>query len=203
MHPTVSRPRENLGLVDIFVVEYNRHMTKTCPGCNRSLDVSEFTKNAARDDGLSVKCKACQKDYRVSKGLQKAPGWRRKTDDMAAYQKSWRKANVEKVRSYEKKKVYDPVSEKKKYERKMRRLKGEDYVVGAPGNRPKRADSELAKKKRTTRGLTKRAIKQGKLVRQPCQVCGVVEVEAHHTDYTKPLDVQWLCKQHHREVHLT
>jgi hypothetical protein len=40
----------------------------------------------------------------------------------------------------------------------------------------------------------------GKLKRQPCEVCGATEnIERHHEDYSKPLDVQWLCPTHHRE----
>ena len=47
------------------------------------------------------------------------------------------------------------------------------------------------------------AIQKGKLVRQPCEQCGVTEhVVAHHEDYNKPLDVVWLCKHHHKERHL-
>jgi hypothetical protein len=45
-----------------------------------------------------------------------------------------------------------------------------------------------------------KAIKAGKLIKQPCQVCGDVNSQAHHTDYTKPLMVQWLCPFHHRET---
>ena len=52
------------------------------------------------------------------------------------------------------------------------------------------------------RSLTGNAIKRGQLVRQPCEVCGAaLDVEAHHDDYTKPLDVRWLCKRHHAEHH--
>ncbi len=43
------------------------------------------------------------------------------------------------------------------------------------------------------------AIRDGTLKRQPCHVCGAKKVEAHHPDYTKPLDVLWLCKRHHED----
>ncbi len=45
------------------------------------------------------------------------------------------------------------------------------------------------------------AIRDGRLVRQPCQVCGSPKAEAHHTDYFKPLDVKWLCRKHHLMEH--
>ena len=46
------------------------------------------------------------------------------------------------------------------------------------------------------------AIKQGRLVRGPCEVCGAVRTDAHHDDYDKPLDVRWLCRLHHRQTHV-
>jgi hypothetical protein len=46
-----------------------------------------------------------------------------------------------------------------------------------------------------------RALTNGTLVKQPCEVCGDVKTEAHHDDYSKPLDVRWLCFKHHRETH--
>lgn len=55
--------------------------------------------------------------------------------------------------------------------------------------------------KHEARWQTRRAISSGALVRQPCEVCGEAKVDAHHDDYTKPLDVRWLCKPHHREHH--
>jgi hypothetical protein len=46
-----------------------------------------------------------------------------------------------------------------------------------------------------------RAVRSGKLIRPDyCTVCGRQgKVEAHHTDYSRPLDVQWLCFVCHRE----
>ena len=45
------------------------------------------------------------------------------------------------------------------------------------------------------------AIKMGELKRQPCEVCGNEKSQAHHDDYSKPLDVRWLCQKHHYEHH--
>jgi hypothetical protein len=44
------------------------------------------------------------------------------------------------------------------------------------------------------------AIKSGKLTRRPCRLCGEPQTEAHHEDYSKPLEVDWLCKPHHRQA---
>lgn len=45
------------------------------------------------------------------------------------------------------------------------------------------------------------AIRAGRIVRQPCEVCGSRRAQAHHDDYGKPLDVRWLCRAHHAEWH--
>lgn len=37
--------------------------------------------------------------------------------------------------------------------------------------------------------------RRGKLVPQPCETCGDANVEMRHDDYTKPLEVRWLCRR--------
>ena len=49
--------------------------------------------------------------------------------------------------------------------------------------------------------IARKAIKDGKLIRKPCEVCGARPVDAHHNDYDRPLDVRWLCQKHHRRFH--
>lgn len=44
------------------------------------------------------------------------------------------------------------------------------------------------------------AVRDGRLKRQPCWVCGQ-KAEAHHPDYSAPLDVVWLCAEHHKAAH--
>lgn len=45
------------------------------------------------------------------------------------------------------------------------------------------------------------AIKKGALAKLACMECGDPEVEGHHPDYSKPLDVVWLCVAHHKQLH--
>lgn len=45
------------------------------------------------------------------------------------------------------------------------------------------------------------AVKSGKLKRLPCSICGSQRSQAHHDDYTKPLEVVWFCSKHHGERH--
>ena len=44
-------------------------------------------------------------------------------------------------------------------------------------------------------------IKVGKVIREPCVICGNVKSHGHHIDYNKPLDVVWLCAKHHKAIH--
>ena len=47
------------------------------------------------------------------------------------------------------------------------------------------------------------AIRDGRLIRQPCEVCGNLKSEAHHVSYEEKdwLGVIWLCRLHHYEIH--
>jgi hypothetical protein len=62
------------------------------------------------------------------------------------------------------------------------------------------SDPEI-RQRHLTRRKTRHAVASGKLIGQPCEVCGATIVEAHHDDYSKPFDVRWLCRKHHREHH--
>lgn len=45
------------------------------------------------------------------------------------------------------------------------------------------------------------ALYSGQILRRDCEVCGSAISEGHHDDYSKPLDVVWLCRTHHRARH--
>lgn len=61
--------------------------------------------------------------------------------------------------------------------------------------------TEATALKAKCRRRTGHLIRTGKLIRGLCTGCGATKVEAHHRDYTKPEEVEWLCRVCHRRVH--
>ena len=56
--------------------------------------------------------------------------------------------------------------------------------------------------KANCRSTFRNAVIRGDIKIGPCSVCGTtVRIEAHHEDYTKPLEVIYFCKKHHNEHH--
>ena len=49
------------------------------------------------------------------------------------------------------------------------------------------------------RDMVFKAVKRGEIEKLPCKFCGNPESQAHHHDYSKPLDVTWVCFKCHRE----
>lgn len=51
------------------------------------------------------------------------------------------------------------------------------------------------------RVTARRAIKTGEIKKRACQICGEIKTEMHHPDYSKPLEVVFLCLEHHGKLH--
>lgn len=92
-----------------------------------------------------------------------------------------RRANVDRIREYDKSRY---VGERK--ERAAARVR--QYAVAFPGR--KKANTAVSN-----------AVRDGRLVRLPCEVCGRSDSHGHHDDYRKKLEVRWLCPVHHAEAH--
>lgn len=163
-------------------------MKRECYKCNQEFETASET---------SKMCPSCNREYRIAVGLQKPDGWIRKTLDMAAYQREYRSANQDKFRVYEKnRKKRTPEQERARYIARMKKVHGEDWLP-----RSERVADPLKERKRKAMVTYRTALKRGKLTRLPCEVCGEGKVEGHHPDYFRPLDVVWLCKKHHLEIH--
>jgi len=105
-----------------------------------------------------------------------------------------RLANIEHYRSYDRMRASQPhrVQARLSYqETEAFHLSHRRSCAKYRIEQPKRRDAQVA---------VGNAIRNGKLKRQPCFVCGG-SAEAHHPDYDRPLDVTWLCSTHHKQAH--
>jgi len=86
------------------------------------------------------------------------------------------------------------------------RVRRDQYIVYEQGRYgPERIAGIVASKKRhpehhRARVHLHNAVSRGKIQKEPCEVCGDPKSEAHHDDYSKPLEVRWLCRKHHAEL---
>ena len=46
------------------------------------------------------------------------------------------------------------------------------------------------------------ALRRGLIQRLPCEVCGAEPTDAHHENYHEPMRVKFLCRKHHRALHM-
>jgi len=145
---------------------------KECFRCLTIKPLAEFYRHERMADGHLNKCKECTK-----------------ADVRKHYM-----ANVERFREY------DRVRNTLPHRLEARAAYAQTPEGKASGSRAKRAYLERNPVKRAAHILCGNAIRDGRLIRQPCETCGAI-AQAHHDDYGKPLDVRWLCTTHHAEWH--
>lgn len=91
----------------------------------------------------------------------------------------------------------DPELARQKTAERLRRLRAQPgYAAGK-----NKAWQDKHPEKRAAHKAVEYALKRGGLVKATCEVCAAERVEAHHIDYSKPLEVRWLCRSHHIEAH--
>jgi hypothetical protein len=148
---------------------------KTCFKCLCAKPLEDFYKHSAMGDGRLGKCKECTKA------------------DVTAH----RLANVERIRAYDKLRASQPhrVAARNAYS------KTPAYAESHKASAARWAAKHPERRKAST--MVGNAIRDGKLI--PWPVCAVPECcdkpEGHHPDYSRPLDVVWLCDAHHKQAH--
>ncbi len=155
-------------------------MTKTCRRCGETKSLDGFHNMPGGKYGKGTLCRVCH----------------------ALANRAWQLKNPERVREL--------AREQYRRGREIRERSCESCGARIPHERHGRARfcsrrcsdaaDETLQVRRKCRQRTRAAVKRGDLVKQPCAVCGSPTVEAHHEDYSDPLNVQWLCFEHHRTL---
>jgi transposase-like protein len=148
---------------------------KVCRNCFLEKPLDCFYKHAAMQDGYLNKCIDCVKQ-RVAKH---------------------RLLNLDRIKEYDKKRSMFPhrVAARKEYQKtEQGRLAKQKAMTTYKQRYPLKLAAHI---------ITRNYIRDGKLIQaSSCSVCGSTHnIEGHHDDYTKPLEVRWLCVSCHKKWH--
>ena len=168
---------------------------KRCANCLITKSLDAFSNNRSKKDGKQCWCKICIFNHMSS-------------PENKTKQKEYAKGYLSKAENQLKRVEYLA-----KPETKAKLVKHRSKYLSKTETKLKR--NEIARKYRDDNpekykayAIVKYSINKGDLVRQPCEWCGSTDnVHAHHDDYSKPLEVMWLCgsgnnchgKRHHEK----
>lgn len=146
---------------------------KQCISCQRVKPLAAFYRHPQMADRHLNKCKECQK----------------------ADVKAAREANQEYYREFDRQRANMPhrVTARQTYQKTER---GKERM-----NAGSKAWIARNPEKRAVHVLIGNAIRDGRIERGTCQICGSEKAHAHHNDYSKPFDIWWLCRSCHIEFH--
>ena len=148
-------------------------MTHTCKVCGVTSDAAEFYK------GVNTRCKECHK---------------RKVREN-------REAKADYYRTYDALRYQTDPKVKSRHKRYAKSEAGKASMLKA-----RRKWMNKKPEARAAHIILGNAVKNGRIKKPTiCPNCGSLpkrrNMHAHHDDYAKPLDVQWLCSQCHHDKH--
>jgi len=127
------------------------------------------------------KCFKCQRELPLSdfyKHSQMSDGHLNKCKSCTKLDsKTHRSINIKKIRAYD---------------RKRGNRQSKEYIKEYRKKYPNKYKAV---------NIVNNAIRDGKLFREPCEICGSDNTVGHHDDYLKPLNIRWLCQSHHKQWH--
>jgi len=148
-------------------------MTKTCKTCGIEKDISEFSKGLRGLYGVRAHCKICCNLYKKQWGEENR-------DRVICYSRNWYQSNTDKA---------------------LEAVKNwRDSNPGVRDEINKRYADRNPEKIKSHR-IVHQAVRDGLLVKSRCP-CGSINVQGHHEDYSKPLEVVWLCPRCHTRLHI-
>ena len=178
---------------------------RQCNKCSNHLSAECFYANPGSKDGLTKRCKSCiraaiktyQLKNRERLRLKQRERYYLHREELAAANRKFRMENRERLTD-RRRALYRKNREKKLAENKR-------YFESKPEARRSilKRYYERHPERFKARRAVMIAVRSGKLVRPvECSRCDSEKsIQAHHEDYSKPLDVIWVCQKCHTDIH--
>ena len=171
-----------------------------CPKCGADQALDRFYRSPKKASGFLSWCKSC---YAERERTDEYRGYRRR------YMQGYYRANAPyREKALKRAKTDEAKVRRRRLKRtdKFRRTRNEQNAHMTPEKRNwlrvyRRGYDRVHRTKKYARLLTSLMRRFGYLLPEPCARCGNTEVIIHHLDYTKPLDILWLCRPCHVLVH--
>ena len=149
--------------------------TKRCTKCCEIKEIDLFPKG--RNE-----CKKCRSNFVLVH-------YRLHRDEICQSRKAYEK-------EYDRKRNKDP--ERAEYARQLYWKNRDKILESRKGKIVQQKPRDPLKEK--CKALFAYAVKNGRIQKGCCSICGEQKVEGHHFDYSKPYEVVWLCHRHHAEL---
>jgi hypothetical protein len=193
-------------------------LSKCCSKCSEKKPLAEFHVNRRRTDGRQLECRDCVRAGRSRPEVRAREAERKRARRSRpevrareAEQQKARRSRPEVREQMAEHRSQPEVRERGAERKRIRRRKAKLLPGPVLTTPPKRSVTPRIKALRSLpeyrakarcRSVVHDALASRRIVQQPCERCGSVEhIEAHHEDYTKPLEIIWLCRTHHRALH--
>lgn len=165
--------------VSLFKGSQVEPITRICSKCLTSKLLTDFPRDASKRQGRKGQCNLCFR-----------------TPELKAYQKKWRQEHPDyKTDWFKKYPDYWKCWEQQHPENNAKRVKKYSHSVKGITKRKSYLGAQQ---------LLRDAILKGIVIRPlNCSQCdsNKTKIEGHHENYSKPLDVVWLCSSCHHNLH--
>lgn len=164
---------------------------KKCNLCGEVKSTDEFYKDNRASDGCQSACKSCWRN-RVNARYAASSDFREKTRKWVS---DYKKKNKQKWNEAETRRRWKDIDRRRDQGRRSYHRNKDRVLAYQREYRSNNPDKISARK------AVSLAIASGDLIPGVCTICGNGKVEAHHPDYSQPLNVVWLCPRDHARHH--
>lgn len=176
-----------------------------CSSCHKDSPIEKFypRDKSGKRNGTCASCRMAAVRRWVAKNIDYVRAYRKQWNQKY-YAKNLEECRVRMRKNYAKNRDLRRAQSRAYYYKHHKELLAKRQTDEFRKRRAKRNAQWAARypEKALAQSRLHEATATGRVIRMPCEVCGAKKgIHAHHEDYSKPLDVKWLCPLHHVARH--